>query len=204
MRIQMFEFLSQSVKFVLGTFLILNSSLWSLMRFPAFLGLRYADNAIMWSFTVFWRSCSLFFFCPSLFCFLNLALFMTPPRTGTVWYANNKWQLSCRWGQAVNIAGLRGKFRITVTCPYPTCDILQRDHDLWRRVCNGFLSPPRPPTGRHSTASYSVWQFWISAKAWPLDRSAALLLSLMKQLDDESPYNARTKGFKLQQNQPEQ
>lgn len=154
MKIQMFEFLSQSVKFVLGTFLILNS-LWSLMRFPAFLGLRYADNAIMWSFTVFWHSCSLFFFCPSLFCFLNLALFMTPPRTGTVWYANNKWQLSCRWGQAVNIAGVGGKFRITVTCPYPTCDILQRDHVLWRRVCNGFLSPP-PSSNRK--AQHSVIQ----------------------------------------------
>lgn len=95
LKIQKFEFLSQSLKFIVGTFLILNSSLWSLMRFSAFLGLRYADNAITWSFTVFWHSYSLFFFCPSLFCFLNLALFITPLRTGTVWYANNKWQLSC-------------------------------------------------------------------------------------------------------------
>lgn len=138
----MFEFLSQSAKFILGTSLILNSSLWSLMRFSAFLGLRYADDAIMWSFAVFWHSCSLFFFCPSLFCFLNLALFMTPLRTGTVWCANNKWQLSCRWGQAVSIAGVGGKSRITITCPYPTRDVLQRDHVLWRRVCNRFLFPP--------------------------------------------------------------
>lgn len=84
LKIQMFEFLSQSLKFIVGTFLILNSSLWSLMRLSAFLGLRYADNAITSSFTVFWHSYSLFFFCPSLFCFLNLALFITPLRTGTV------------------------------------------------------------------------------------------------------------------------
>lgn len=98
-KIQMFEFLSQSLKFIVGTFLILNSSLWSLMRFSAFLGLRYADNAITWSLTVFWHPCSLFFFCPSLLCFLNLALLTTPLRAGTVWSANNKWQLSCHWGQ---------------------------------------------------------------------------------------------------------
>lgn len=84
LKTQTFELLSQSLKFIVGTFLILNSSLWSLMRFSAFLGVRYADNAITWSFTVFWHSYSLFFFCPSLFCFLNLALFITPLRTGTV------------------------------------------------------------------------------------------------------------------------
>ena len=84
LKIQMFEFLSQSLKFVVGAFLILNYSLLSLTRFSAFLGLRYADNAITWSFTVFWHSYSLFFFCRSLFCFLNLALFITPLRTGTV------------------------------------------------------------------------------------------------------------------------
>lgn len=98
-KIQMFEFHSQSLKFIVGTFLILNSSLWSLMRFSAFLGFRCADNAITWSFTVFWHPYSLFFFCPSLLCFLNLASLMTPLRAGTVWCANNKWQLSCHWGQ---------------------------------------------------------------------------------------------------------
>lgn len=80
----MFDFLSQSWKFIVGTFLILNSSLWSLLRFSAFLGLRYADNAITWSRAVFWHPCSLFFFCPSLLCFSNLALLTTPLRAGTV------------------------------------------------------------------------------------------------------------------------
>lgn len=42
----MFEFLSQSLKFIVGTFLILDFSLWSPMSSSSFLDLRYADSAI--------------------------------------------------------------------------------------------------------------------------------------------------------------